>query len=171
MLRVWCWSYQVQDGVVGRRDVGFNLCVTPFPNVYVPDFKLEDSHWRFSVFGGWRVGGSEVLSSRWFDIWTSKCYREFELFNSKLALMYDGRAEARMKEQEYWNGLIYWKQKGENWDEDMKMSSEFKRTKTEWWRQMKTGMWSGFSKVIWSSWRAKVMRQRARGVLGVWGFG
>ena len=49
-------------------------------------------------------GGSEVLGSRWFDIWTSKCYRELELFNRKLALMYDGRAEARMREQEYWNG-------------------------------------------------------------------
>ena len=59
--------------------------------------------------------------------------------------MYNGRAEARMREQEYQKGLIYQKWEGENWDEDMKMSSEFKRTKTEWWRQMKTGMWSGFS--------------------------
>ena len=43
--------------------------------------------------------------------------------------MYNGRAEARMREQEYWKGLLYQKQKGENWDEDMKMSLEFKRTK------------------------------------------
>ena len=57
---------------VGQRDVGFNLYVAPFPNIYVPNFKLEDSRWRFSVFGGpkvrgsevWRFGGSEVLSSR-----------------------------------------------------------------------------------------------------------
>ena len=27
--------------VSGQRDVGFNLCVAPFPNVYVPNFKLE----------------------------------------------------------------------------------------------------------------------------------
>ena len=77
---------------------------------------------------------SEVLSSRWFDIWTSECYRVFKLFNRKLAIMYDGRAEARTREQEYWNGLIYWKRKGENWDEDMKMNLEFKKTKMEWWR-------------------------------------
>ena len=64
--------------------------------------------------------------------------------------MYDGRAEARMREWEYWNSLIYWKWKGENWDKDMKMNLEFKRTKMEWWRQMKTEMWLGFSKVIWS---------------------
>ena len=82
----------------------------------------------------WRFGGSEVLSSRWFDIQTSKCYREFELFNRRLALMYNDGAEARTREWEYWNSLIYWKRKGENWDEDMKMNSEFKRTKTEWWR-------------------------------------
>ena len=37
------------------------------------------------------------------------------------------------------------------------MRSEFKRTKAEWWRQMKTGMWSGFSEVVWSSWRVIVM--------------
>ena len=30
----------------GQRDVGFNLCVVPFPNVYVPNFKLEDSFQR-----------------------------------------------------------------------------------------------------------------------------
>ena len=64
--------------------------------------------------------------------------------------MYDGRAEARTREQEYWNGLIYRKQKGENWDEDMKTGSEFQRTKKEWWRQMKTEMWSGFSEGVWS---------------------
>ena len=34
--------------------------------------------------------------------------------------MYDGRVEARMREWEYWNGLIYQKWKGENWDEDMR---------------------------------------------------
>ena len=34
---------------------------------------------------------------------------------------------------------------------------------------MKTGMCSGFSEVVQSSWRAIVMHQRARGVLGVWG--
>ena len=114
------------------------------------------SDWRSKGQGvrgseGQRFRGSEVLSSRWFDIWTSECYRVFELFNRKLALMYNGRAEARMREWEYWNGLIYWKWKGENWDEDMKMNSEFKRTKMEWWRQMKTEMWSGFSEVVWSS--------------------
>ena len=43
----------------GQRDVGFNLYVTPFPNVYVPDFKLEDSCQRFLVFRGQRVGGLE----------------------------------------------------------------------------------------------------------------
>ena len=110
------------------------------------------------MFGGprvggsevWRFGGSEVLSSRWFNIQTSECYREFKLFNRRLALMYNGRAEARMREWEYWNSLIYQKRKGENWDEDMKMNSEFKRTKMERWRQMKTEMWSGFSEVIQS---------------------
>ena len=100
---------------------------------------------------GQRFRDSEVLSSRQFDIWTSKCYREFELFNRRLALMYDGRAEARTREWEYWNGLIYRKQKGENWDKDMRMYLEFKRTKTERWRQMKTEMWSGFSEVVQSS--------------------
>ena len=56
---------------MGWRDVGFNLCVAPFPNVYVPNF-TEDSRQRFSVFGGprfrglevQRFRGSEVLSSR-----------------------------------------------------------------------------------------------------------
>ena len=127
--------------------------------------------WRFGGLEVWRFRGSEVLSSRWFDIWTSECYRGFELFNRKLVLMYNGRAEARTREWEYWNGLIYQKQKGENWDEDMKMSLEFKRTKMEWWRQMKTGMWSGFLEVVWSSRRVIVMHWRAQGVLGVWGFG
>ena len=106
--------------------------------------------WRFGGLEVWRFGGSEVLSSRWFNIRTSKCYREFKLFNRRLALMYDGRAEARTREWEYWNSLIYQKRKGENWDEDMKMNLEFKRTKMERWRQMKTEMWSGFSEVIWS---------------------
>ena len=44
-------------------------------------------------------------------------------------LMYDGRAEARTREQENWKGLIYQKWKGENWDRDMKTRLEFKRTK------------------------------------------
>ena len=139
--------------------------------LYVPNFKLEDSCWRFSVFEGWRVGGLEVLGSRWFNIQTSECYREFKLFNRKLVLMYDGRVEARMREQEYWKGLIYWKWKGENWDGDVKTRSEFKRTKMEWWRQMKTGMWLGFLEVVWSSWRAMEMHWRSWGVLGVQGFG
>ena len=30
--------------VSGWRDFGFNLCVAPFPNIYVPNFKLEDLH-------------------------------------------------------------------------------------------------------------------------------
>ena len=132
------------------------LRINPFSQC---NFKLEGLHWRFLVFGGPRVGGSEVqrfrgsevLSSRWFNIRTSKGYREFKLFNWRLALMYDGRAEARTREWEHWNGSIYRKQKGENWDEDMKMNSEFKRTKTEGWRQqMKTEMWSGFSEGVWS---------------------
>ena len=123
------------------------------------------------ILGVWRFGGSEVLSSRWFDIQTSECYRELELFNRKLALMYNGRVEARTREQDYWNGLIYQKQKGENWDGDVKTRSEFKRTKVGWWRQMKTGMWLGFLEVIRSSWRAMVMCQRSQGVLRVWGFG
>ena len=42
------------------RDIGFNLYVAPFPNIYVPNFKLEGSCQRFSVFGGPRVGESEV---------------------------------------------------------------------------------------------------------------
>ena len=120
--------------------------------------KLEDLHRRFLVFGGPRVGGSEVqsfrdsevLSSRWFNVQTSECYREFKLFNRRLVLMYNGRAEARMREWEYWNSLIYQKWKGENWGEDMKTNLEFKRTKMEQWRQMKTEMWSGFYKVVWS---------------------
>ena len=51
------------------------------------------------------------MDSKWFDIWTSKCYRGLQLFNGRLALMYDGRAEARTREQEYWNSAIYQKQK------------------------------------------------------------
>ena len=123
------------------------------------------------MFGGprvggsevWRFGGSGVLSSRWFDIWTGECYREFGLFNRRLALMYDGRVETRTREWEYWNSLIYWKQKGENWDEDMKMDSEFKRTKTERWRQMKTEMWLGFSEVVQSSESDRKCVWRVRG--------
>ena len=49
----------------------------------------------------WRFEGLEVLDSKGFNIQTSKCYRELKLFNSRLALMYDGRAGARMREQEY----------------------------------------------------------------------
>ena len=30
-----------EGGVSGWRDFGFNLCVVPFPNIYVPNFKLE----------------------------------------------------------------------------------------------------------------------------------
>ena len=30
-----------KDEVSGWRDFGFNLCVVPFPNIYVPNFKLE----------------------------------------------------------------------------------------------------------------------------------
>ena len=118
-----------------------------------------------------RFGGSRVLDSKWFDIWTSECYRELGLFNSRQALMYDGRAGARMREQKYWNGLIYQKRKGENWDRDVKMRLEFKRTKMEWWRQMKTEMWSGFSEVIQGSRRAMVMCWRSQGLVGVWGHG
>ena len=40
--------------------------------------------------------------------------------------MYDGIVEDRMREQEYWNSLIYRKWKGENWDRDVKMRLEFK---------------------------------------------
>ena len=104
--------------------------------------------WRFRGSEVQRFRGSEVLSSRRFNIRTSKCYREFKLFNRRLALMYNGRAEARTREWEYWNSLIYRKRKGENWDEDMRMYSEFKRTKMERWRQMKTEMWLGFSEVV-----------------------
>ena len=39
----------------GSPTVGFNFCVAPFPNVYVPNFKLEDLCQRFSVFGGLEV--------------------------------------------------------------------------------------------------------------------
>ena len=42
--------------------------------------------------------------------------------------MYDGRVEARMREKEYWNGLIYQNGKVKT-DKDMKMKLEFKRTK------------------------------------------
>ena len=52
----------------------------------------------------WRFGGSEVQKCQtvgWFNIQTSKCYRELELFKSGLVLMYDGRVGARMREQEY----------------------------------------------------------------------
>ena len=45
--------------------------------------------------------------------------------------MYDGKAEARTREQEYWNSVIYWKWKDENWDRDVKMRLECKETKAE----------------------------------------
>ena len=144
----------------------------PFPNVYVPNFKLEDSRQRFSVFGGLRVGGlevqrfggSEVLSSRWFNIQTSKCYREFELFNRRLALMYDGRVEARTREQEYWNGLIY---------QNRKVKTEMRTWK---WVQSSRGLkWNDEDKwrqkcdwgfpTLFGVQRAIVMHRRAREVL------
>ena len=34
-----------------------------------------------------------------------------------------------MGEQEYWNGAIYWKGKGRDWDGDMKSETKCKRTK------------------------------------------
>ena len=131
------------------------------------------------VFGGPRVRGSEVLrfwgsevlDSKWFDIRSSKCYRELQLFNSRLALMYNGRVGARMREQEYWNSIIYQKRKDENWDGNVKMRLEFKRTEMEWWRQMKTEMWSGFLEVIQGSQRVMVMHQRSWGLVGVQGHG
>ena len=44
----------------GRRDIGFNLCVAPFPNVCVPNFKLEDLYWRcLEWLEGPKVRGSE----------------------------------------------------------------------------------------------------------------
>ena len=70
----------------------------------------------FGVFGGsegQRFRGLELLDSKWFDIQTSKGYRGSQLFNDRLALMYDGRVEARTREQEYWNSVIYWKRKDE----------------------------------------------------------
>ena len=49
----------------GRRDVGFNLCVVPFPNICVPNFKLEDLHWScLEWLEGWRVRGLEMLDSK-----------------------------------------------------------------------------------------------------------
>ena len=44
-----------KDGISGQSDFGFNLCVAPFPNVYVPNFKLEDLH----------QSHSEVIRSVW----------------------------------------------------------------------------------------------------------
>ena len=35
-------SYMLSLMAVMSEGLGFNLCVTPFPNVYVPNFKLED---------------------------------------------------------------------------------------------------------------------------------
>ena len=48
-----------EDGVSDWRDFGFNLCVAPFPNVNVPNFKLEDLHQSHSEVIR-VVGGSEV---------------------------------------------------------------------------------------------------------------
>ena len=45
--------------------------------------------------------------------------------------MHDGRVEASAREQEYWKGVVYQKQKDENWDGDVKMRSECKETKME----------------------------------------
>ena len=52
--------------------LGFNLCVAPFPNIYVPIFKLEDLRQRFSVFGGPRFGGSEVQRFRGSEVLSSR---------------------------------------------------------------------------------------------------
>ena len=43
--------------------------------------------------------------------------------------MYDGRAEARMREQEYWNNAMYRKQKNKDWDGDMKQEQSARRLK------------------------------------------
>ena len=43
--------------------------------------------------------------------------------------MSDSRVEARTGEQEYGNGTIYQKWKAKDWDEDMKLEMECKRTK------------------------------------------
>ena len=54
-----------RDGVSGQRDIGSNLYVVPFPNVCVPNFKLEDlcqSCLEWSK--GPRVRGSELLDSK-----------------------------------------------------------------------------------------------------------
>ena len=53
--------------VSGWRGFGFNLCVASFPNIYVPNFKLEDLQSELSELArGWSewsegVRGSEVL--------------------------------------------------------------------------------------------------------------
>ena len=63
-----------KGGVSGWRDFGFNLCVVPFPNVYVLNFKLEDLclsclelfgvvQRSFGVVRG--VRGSEVCVRYW----------------------------------------------------------------------------------------------------------
>ena len=54
-----------EDRVRGG-DFGFNLCVALFPNIYVPNFKLEDLHWSCSEVSqrGWRVRGLDVLDRR-----------------------------------------------------------------------------------------------------------
>ena len=45
----------------GQRDIGFNLCVVPFPNVCVPNFKLEDLHQRcLEWLESPKVGGLKV---------------------------------------------------------------------------------------------------------------
>ena len=48
-----------KDRVSDQRDFGFNLYVAPFPNIYVPNFKLEDLCWSCSEVVG-VIRGSEV---------------------------------------------------------------------------------------------------------------
>ena len=48
----------------GQRDIGFNLCVVPFPNICIPNFKLEGLHWRCLESKGLRFEGSEMLESK-----------------------------------------------------------------------------------------------------------
>ena len=65
-LAAWGLMFQVvksEGGVGGWGEFGFNLCVAPFPNVCVPNFKLEDLHSELlKLAGGWLKGleGLEV---------------------------------------------------------------------------------------------------------------
>ena len=46
-----------KDRPSGQRDFGFNLCVAPFPNVCVPNFKLENLQLELSELArGWLEG-------------------------------------------------------------------------------------------------------------------